>query len=86
MQKTLSKQFVLVLAVISLFALFLPTLTLHGPLVHAQEVSYWCTNIDVSVRSCPRWHDCDVRFSYSANTLLFVIGMETGDREAAVDQ
>jgi hypothetical protein len=86
MRKTSSKQLAFVLAVFSLFALFLPTLTLHSPRVYAQEISYWCTNVDVGVRSCPRWHDCDVPFTYSANTLLFVVGMETGDREAGVDQ
>lgn len=74
--------------VFTLIALLAAGITASAPpRSYAQDaVTYWCTNTDVEVRACPRWHDCNVLLSYSPNTLLLVHGMETGDREAGVDQ
>ncbi len=49
------------------------------------SVAYWCTNLEVGLRTCPGWHDCDIQLTYSPGTLLPVIGTTTGDREAGSD-
>jgi hypothetical protein len=86
MRNTSSKRLALALAVFPVLALLFLPVTRHSRQLHAQGVAYWCTNVEVTVRSCPRWHDCDALFTYSPSTLLFVVGMKTGDREAGTDQ
>ncbi len=78
--------FMIVIALAAGFAASLPGPTASPAFAQDDEVTYWCTNLEVSVRSCPYWHTCDNLFTYAPNTLLFVRGMETGDREAGVDQ
>ncbi|MBI5961421.1 MAG: hypothetical protein HY866_21960, partial [Chloroflexi bacterium] len=63
-----------------------PTFSRHYSSLYAQDLAYWCTNLDVDVRACPHWQNCDIVIRYSANTLLPVIGTETGDRGAGSDQ
>jgi hypothetical protein len=75
----------LLVGLIVLHVLFVPTSD-TSPRLNAQTLNYWCTNLDVDVRACPRWKTCDIVTRYSANTLLPVINMESGDREAGSDQ
>lgn len=72
--------------VLTLIALSGAGIAPHARLYAQPAAAYWCTNADVDVRACARWHDCDILFRYSPDTLLIVQGMETGDREAGSDQ
>jgi hypothetical protein len=56
--------------------------------LHAQDpdtVTYRCTTHEVGVRACTQWN-CEVLYLYSPDTLVFVTGTETGDREAGSDE
>ncbi len=49
------------------------------------EATIRCANREVFVKTCTRFA-CANLFSYSPNTLISIVGMESGDREAGNDQ
>ncbi len=78
--------FLLSVLLIILISALVPT---FQPITSAQDsdrpVSGWCTIAEAELRTCPYWHDCDVRLTYGPNTLLIVRDITTGDRDYGSD-
>lgn len=55
---------------------------------HAQELAvptYYCTTSEIAAHSCAKW-GCPALFAYAPDTLLYVLGTTTGDRDQGSDQ